>query len=253
MQTTMLQLKGLTVAHAVLLLSMDVFPQPPEASARGPLQLLDALQERGGKRMPAGFLDDLAQHCIDNGDTDMLDGIVGPVGMLIVFLHIRERMNCCLTAQELASRASRMSVAGEWQPELSVLARLASNKTIAAVCCGLLLDVAHCVLKTHLHSSQSLVRLPTFLPSPLPNGRLFQSQSFLAPFFALTAVPDPITVSFTQPNVMATYFHAAETRNPQELRNGMASLRVFGKQLYEALHALTDKLLRNKVWSLDEV
>lgn len=91
------------------------------------------------------------------------------------------------------------------------------------------------------------MRLPSFLPSPLPNGRLFQSQSFLAPFFALTAVPDPITVSFTQPNVMATYFHAAESRNQQELRNGMTSLRVFGKQLYEALHALTDKLLRNKV------
>lgn len=83
LQTTLLQLKGLTVAHAVLLLGIDVFPQPPEASARGPLQLLDAMQERNGKRMPAGFLDDLAQHCANNGDDDMLDGIVEPIGAVV--------------------------------------------------------------------------------------------------------------------------------------------------------------------------
>lgn len=95
---------------------------------------------------------------------------------------------------------------------------------------------------------QALVRLPNFLPIPLPNGRLFSTQSFLGPFFALTAVPDPVSVSFTQPNIVATYFHGAETRSQQDLHNSMNSLRVLHKQLYGELHQLVQALLKNKVF-----
>ncbi len=81
LQYTLEQLKGLLVAHIALLLSMDVFPQPPDAAARGPCQLLDAMQGRNNMHMPAGFLDDFAQHFVRNDDLGTLDDILVPIGM----------------------------------------------------------------------------------------------------------------------------------------------------------------------------
>lgn len=80
LQSTLEQLKGLLVAHTALLLSMDVFPQPPAATARGACQLLDAMQGRNNMHMPVGFLDDFAQHFVNNDETSTLDEILVPIG-----------------------------------------------------------------------------------------------------------------------------------------------------------------------------
>lgn len=57
--------------------------QPPEAAARGALQLLDALDPSAGAgaggappTMPAGFLEDFGARFGDEG----LEGVAGPIG-----------------------------------------------------------------------------------------------------------------------------------------------------------------------------
>ena len=64
--------------------------QPDMASQRGALQLLDALDRKGGKTpahpaypMPTGFLEDLAARFENEGLEDML----GPSGVALVTLQ----------------------------------------------------------------------------------------------------------------------------------------------------------------------
>ncbi|KAL4426229.1 hypothetical protein ABPG77_009844 [Micractinium sp. CCAP 211/92] len=230
--TETLQLcRQLAVSYSGLILSLDMFPQPPEAQRRGALQLLDSLDAAaaasaaatglagpgfadsgggdaaapgGAAPMPPGFLEDFAFRFADEG----LPDLVAPI------------------ATALMQRASKVSLLGDYSGPLSLMARLAAAKPLA----------------------RALTQLPSWLPAQ-QDGRTLEGFSILGPFFGISALPDIARMGMPpvrQPDVAAQCFSNAATRRPGDLRQSIQAIQAAAAQLRGALHSLVMLFLKNQ-------
>eukprot|EP00873_Tetraselmis_striata_P001321 jgi/Tetstr1/421585/TSEL_012529.t1 len=201
--------RGLVVSYTGLMLNMEMFPQPPEQQKRGTLQLLDAmdasssLNSARAPSMPVGFLEELAARFADESLPDILQPIL----------------------MEVAMRASRVSVLGDFQQPLQVLCRLLDIKPVAAAVAG----------------------LQRFLPLPLQNGRAIQEHTLFGPFFSVGVIPDYRPFAFVpQPDVQQQCFSDLENRRQADLMASIQSLRSCSGILHTGLHTAVHSLLKNK-------
>ncbi|CAK0786013.1 hypothetical protein CVIRNUC_009226 [Coccomyxa viridis] len=198
--------KQLTVSYSGLLLSMDMFPQPHSASQRGALQLLDALDKKGGKMvaheaypMPTGFLEDLAARFEQEG----LDSMLGP------------------TVFELMGRLLGVSPLGDYDSPMQLLIYMTAIKPIARM----------------------LVRLPKWAPL-LDSGRGIQTSTLLGPAFALGVIPD--AMSAPRPSVFDTCLRGLSRKSPQEMHRTQETLRTVMHTIYSMLHTVAMNFLKSQ-------
>uniref|UniRef100_A0A061QXI9 RING-type E3 ubiquitin transferase n=1 Tax=Tetraselmis sp. GSL018 TaxID=582737 RepID=A0A061QXI9_9CHLO len=202
--------KQLVVSYVGLMLTMDMFPQPPEAQRRGAAQLLDAMQAEATPGssvvpMPAGFLEQWAARFADENLGDMLQPMVA----------------------ELARRVRMMSMLGEFQPQLQALCRLLEVKPLA----------------------RCFASLPDFLPEGLDNGRKVQDRTVFGAFFNISVIPDmhllPLGI-LQQPDIRQMCFSNLENRRQADLLASLQSIRSCSATLHAGLHAAVHALLKSK-------
>ena len=210
--TTLASCFELCVNYSGLLLNpamAGTFPQPPAAEARGALQLFDAMCADEG--LPHGFLDDFAARFAEDGLADVL----GP----------------CIA--QLPSLIRRVSPLGDYRKPVSLLCALAASKPAAAVL------VAHPRWLPPRRSARPPLGSPA-PPPDAPNGRAFEDDSILGPFFACGALPDAYPPSL--PDVRAECFRGLDRRRPGELESSYSTIRVrvgtLRDGLYQALYAM---------------
>ncbi|PRW05883.1 putative ubiquitin conjugation factor E4 [Chlorella sorokiniana] len=219
--------RQLAVSYAGLTLTLDMFPQPPEASQRGALQLLDSLDAAassssslglagpgpsgssgggapgGAMPLPPGCLEDFAVRFADEGLPDLLAPIV----------------------TQLMQRAAGVSLLGDYSAPLGILQRMAACKPMAV----------------------ALTQLPAWMPQ-WQDGRGFEASSVLGPFFGIGALADRARVgvpSVRQPDVAQQCFADAEKRRQGDINQAMVSLQMGQQALAGQLHAIVMSLLRN--------
>ena len=229
--------RQLAVSYTGFILTLEMFPQPPNAQSRGALQLLDSLitvftssASSGGLGfigssastapplipdaitaetqivpMPAGFLEDLATRFAEDGFSDMLQ----------------------LIGMSLMKKLSTLSILGDFAVPLGVLERLCTCKSVAAI----------------------LVALPGWLPRADSDGRAVEFQTLLGTAFGISAIPDlsghPLKPSVRLPDVVAQYFPKAEGLRQSDVRSAVASINAALGQLHSQLHRIMMALLRN--------
>ncbi|PSC67765.1 putative ubiquitin conjugation factor E4 [Micractinium conductrix] len=220
--------RQLAVSYAGLVLTLDMFPQPAEASKRGALQLLDALDAAsaasaasgslsgpgssggggslpgGAAPLPPGFLEDFGARFADEGLSD----VVAPMVV------------------ELMQRAGKVSLLGDYTAPLATLSRLAAAKPLA----------------------KAITQLPMWLP-PQQDGRTLEHFSVLGPFFGVSAIPDSTQIGPAprrQPDVGAQCFSNPSSRRPDDLRQSMSSLQAGAAALRGSLHSLVMLFLKSQ-------
>jgi ubiquitin conjugation factor E4 B len=229
--------RQLTISYTGFILTMEMFPQPPNAQVRGSLQLLDSLftaftnsSGSGGLGfigvpsstapplisehvtaetqvvpMPAGFLEDLATRFAEEGFEDMLSKII----------------------PTLMRKLSTISVLGDFSAPLGVLERLVTSKPVAPV----------------------LVELRGWVPRPDSDGRAIEFQTLLGTAFGISAIPDlsshPLKPSVRLPDVVAQYFPQPDALRQSEVRSSISSIHSALGQLHSQLHRIMMALLRN--------
>lgn len=225
--TETLQLcRQLAVSYAGLTLTLDMFPQPPEAKKRGALQLLDSLDAAaaasaasaglagsghsaaaaapgGAQPMPSRFLEDFAARFADEG----LAEVAGPM------------------VATLMQRASKASVLGDYSAPLSLLSRLAAAKPFA----------------------KAITQLPSWLPAQ-QDGRTLEMFSVLGAFFGISALPELYVrgPARRQPDVSQQCFSNDSARRPGDLRASMQAIQTAQQQLRVALHSLLMLFLKTQ-------
>lgn len=127
----------------------------------------------------------------------------------------------CCAADELKRRASALTLMDDFNKPFDVLQGLLSVPSIAV----------------------TFTLLPSWNP-PAQNGRLFQAQSFLGSFFAVSGMTD--AASFVKSRVMAEYFSNATSRSRRDVEASMNSLRITSAQLYKGLTNIARSLLKKK-------
>ncbi|CAG9460858.1 unnamed protein product [Pedinophyceae sp. YPF-701] len=221
-------LRDTLVNYIVSLLTEPDMPQPPEAAARGALQLLDSIEARekattpvstnathcNPMPMPAGFVDHLASVLTERGEGATLAAIVGPV----------------LSA--LAKSARGVTICGDYMRFLTPWASLLAIKGVQDV----------------------LWQLDGWMPpsrhggSARPTGRAFQEQTIVGPFLALAAVPDMGTQHPPRPDVRQ-HVLPDDLDSPggqMQANQAILSLQSSLKVVYTTLHQSFTSILRNK-------
>eukprot|EP00958_Prasinococcus_capsulatus_P017769 scaffold2033_cov367-Prasinococcus_capsulatus_cf.AAC.14 len=113
LKKTLRHARELSVSYSGLMLMTELamFPQPPAAEARGPLQLMDHMLQKGGAcPLPNGFLPQLVERFQDEGLEDILGA---------VFVH-------------LPKEVQSLSLLGDFQGPTNVLSVLSADPRIAA-------------------------------------------------------------------------------------------------------------------------
>ena len=120
---------------------------------------------------------------------------------------------------ELANGVRKTSILGEYLKPLTLLCQLVASK-----------PVAECV-----------ARHPRWCPATRNNGRAFEDESLLGPFFALGALPDPVDeLAPAQPNVRETLFTNLDRRGAIEstYSTSRAAVGVARDGLYQCLYGM---------------
>ena len=180
------------VSYSGLLLNPQMagmFPQPPAFESRGPLQLFDAMKgagaferitgEAGG--LPSGFLEFLGARFEHEG----LEEILGPV------------------LAQLPSLIKGVSPLGETHRPLSLLCQIAASKPCAAAM------AKHERWRPDASPSRSAAL-------SRPDGRRFEEDSLLGPFFQCAALPDDPPPNLVGPNGVPIPSRSALLRRPLE-------------------------------------
>ena len=184
----------LCVSYCGLLLNpaMDgMFPQPEAAAARGPSQLFDEMT--GADGLPPGFLDAFARRFESEGLPEMLDP----------------------SLTQLPSLINGVSPLGEVHKPLTLLCQLAACKPVAArlaahpkwkptttTTTNAFPGMAGMAASSSSSSSSSAI-----------NGRAFEDESLLGPFFGCSALPDPALLQ-RQPSVAEQCFRCVLYTGP---------------------------------------
>ena len=184
----------LCVSYCGLLLNpaMDgMFPQPEAAAARGPSQLFDEIT--GADGLPPGFLDAFARRFESEGLPEMLDP----------------------SLTQLPSLINGVSPLGEVHKPLTLLCQLAACKPVAArlaahpkwkppttTTTNAFPGMAGMAASSSSSSSSSAI-----------NGRAFEDESLLGPFFGCSALPDPALLQ-RQPSVAEQCFRCVLYTGP---------------------------------------
>ncbi|KAK9840736.1 hypothetical protein WJX81_001139 [Elliptochloris bilobata] len=204
-QAALLIGKQLAVSYTGLLLTMDLFIQPPAALARGALQILDSLDAREGRGTPGApplppqFLEDLAANLESE---DRLDAVAESI------LWVTSR------------RLVGISPLGDYIAPLQL----------------------HLLLFGVRQLARAAGRSARWLPGGARPGRSIQTDSMLGPAFSLSPLPDGL--SRPLPDVMAQCFAGCDARLQTELRTTHDALRATMGQIHDTLHRLAMTLLR---------
>lgn len=223
--------RQLAVSYAGLTLMMGLFPQPREAEERGPLQLLDAMlasssasaaaglggsgysaeAQGGAVPVPQTFLEEFGARF---GDEEGLEEVLQPI------------------VAQLMKRASTVSLMGDYQGAINLLARLALVKPLA----------------------KALTRLPCWLPQPVGHqvpAHALEHQSLLGPFFGISCTYQKAqgvlgAAQQRQPDVGQMCFGRAVRSNPVSLRSNLQAVGAASKAVQGLLHQLLMLFLKNQ-------
>ena len=228
------------VSYSGLLLNptmAGMFPQPPAFENRGPLQLFDAMKgagaferitgEAGG--LPSGFLDLLGARFEHEG----LEEILGPV------------------LAQLPSLIKGVSPLGETHRPLSLLCQIAASKPCAAA-----------MAKHERWRPDSRSAALFGGAASRPDGRRFEEQCLLGPFFQCAALPDDPPPALVGPNgvpmptpgaarrplepdVRQQCFADLDRRRAGELEASYSAIRGVSKTVREGLYQALYVMLRH--------
>ena len=225
------------VSYSGLLLNPQMagmFPQPPAHESRGPLQLFDAMAGAGAFEpitgaggLPSGFLESLGARFENEGLEDILRPVLAHLPSLI----------------------KGVSPLGETHKPLSLLCQIAASKPCAAVM------ARHERWRPGAESREPLVRRLA------ANGRRFEDNSILGPFFQCAALPDdpPSVVAPNgvpmvmpggarrplEPDVRQQCFADVDRRRAGELEASYAAVRGVSKTVREGLYQALYVMLRH--------
>ena len=267
--------RRLAVSNAGFIITMEMFPQPPEAQLRGALQLFDSLLAAAGGTsssssslpsfsplpaqqpepfipsrvtsltqvtpMPPAFLEDFVMRFADEQD---------------LIAQVFERI-----VPALMKKLSVISALGDYSVPMSVLERLMGSKVVAS----------------------ALVRLPTWLPRSyasstsnvsgsgsgndnnnntntaaattaennqgMNDGRVVEFQTLLGTAFGISCIPDvaahPLHPSIRTPDVVQQCFMNIDGQRPGDVRSSVASVQAAQVQIQGQLYRIMMSLLRN--------
>jgi hypothetical protein len=228
------------VSYSGLLLNptmAGMFPQPPAFENRGPLQLFDAMKgagaferitgEAGG--LPNGFLDLLGARFEHEG----LEEILGPV------------------LAQLPSLIKGVSPLGETHRPLSLLCQIAASKPCAAA-----------MSKHERWRPDSRGAALFGGAASRPDGRRFEEECLLGPFFQCAALPDDPPPALVGPNgvpmptpgaarrplepdVRQQCFADLDRRRAGELEASYSAIRGVSKTVREGLYQALYVMLRH--------
>ena len=228
------------VSYSGLLLNptmAGMFPQPPAFENRGPLQLFDAMKgagaferitgEAGG--LPSGFLDLLGARFEHEG----LEEILGPV------------------LAQLPSLIKGVSPLGETHRPLSLLCQIAASKPCAAA-----------MSKHERWRPDSRSAALFGGAASRPDGRRFEEECLLGPFFQCAALPDDPPPALVGPNgvpmptpgaarrplepdVRQQCFADLDRRRAGELEASYSAIRGVSKTVREGLYQALYVMLRH--------
>ena len=226
------------VSYSGLLLNPQMegmFPQPPAHGSRGPLQLFDAMAGAGAFEpitgaggLPSGFLESLGARFENEG----LEDILGPV------------------LAHLPSLIKGVSPLGETHRPLSLLCQIAASKPCAAAMARH--ERWRPDSKTQTRALGGLAEV---------NGRRFEEESILGPFFQCAALPDDLPVLVgpngipmptsggarrsLEPDVRQQCFDNLDRRRAGELEASFAAIRGVSKMVREGLYQAMYVMLRH--------
>ena len=221
------------VSYSGLLLNpamAGMFPQPPAFESRGPLQLFDAMAGAGAFQpitgaggLPSGFLESFGARFENEG----LEDILGPV------------------LAHLPSLIKGVSPLGETHGPLSLLCQIAASKPCAA----------------------AMARHERWRPTKASvggrnDGRRFEDESILGPFFQCAALPDDNSSTSVGPNgaplrapggdrrplepdVRQQCFADLDRRRAGELEASYGAIRGVSKTVREGLYQALYVMLRH--------
>lgn len=237
---TLAKVRQIIVSYCGILLgaAADEFPRPEAAQQRGALQLLDAayaaveaslpvassfsfipaqvLRQTAITPMPAGFLEEFAVACADEGFQDAVDVMV----------------------KGLMQHLSSMSILGDITVPLTVLEGLVTMQSVAAAIVRL-----PYWLPDGGYQPQSLGGL---------GGRGIEQDTVLGTAFGIGAIPDlgAQTAGRLQtsrvPDVVETYFSDNEAMS-NKTKSAIDSIQKSLAQLHTQLHRVVKTLLKNPV------
>ncbi|EFJ06900.1 ubiquitin-protein ligase, UFD2 [Selaginella moellendorffii] len=213
-QETLNQVKELVVSYAgISIIHPGTFPQQElQRNSSKPLSpLLAAMMDESPSSESSGYSgSNLPQGFIEQTiarfQGEELDAIFHGV-----FIGLRDSV-------------MRLSALGPFQKPLGILVTLVSYPALA----------------------RALVRHPNFhVRGSNVNGRIFELETILGPFFHIAAVPDLVAFVKGEPDIGRQCFSDASSRRPADILSSCSAIKSCLHHLQDGLHEIVLKLLRS--------
>ncbi|KAG0558710.1 hypothetical protein KC19_10G048000 [Ceratodon purpureus] len=216
-QDALQQVKDLALSYSVLMLvHPSMFPQPHEVGL-GPNSLLLASLLADGSSNSGFYATSSGLEPLPPG---FFEGLLKrfedePDGFRSTFEHL---------FKDLQGTVWKLSPLGPFQRCVRTLVMLVSYPKLAKV----------------------LVEHPMWNPKGNHiHGRVLEVSSILGPFFHISVIPDHPVFGNGEPNVRQQCFSDSSSRRAGDLNSSYATIKTVMHQLYDGLHEVLMKLLRN--------